>query len=141
MAGKRGRRSALTPETQAEFCDRIRAGCSIPEAAEASGLRPMTVKGWITRGRGESGTKYAEFAATYEQARIDFESSDMDGDEFRRHLNRAVRKGSVQAMKLWHEIYGRKEEPDDSSSGSDPFGALDEADELAARRAKRTVSA
>ena len=96
--------SKFTAPARAQIVAGVGAGASLPDAAHAAGVHPATLKGWITRGRrGEAG--YAEFAAEVEAAREAAEAAvPMTREEFRRHLDRAVRAGSVQAMKLWSEI-------------------------------------
>jgi hypothetical protein len=71
-----------------------------------------------------------EFVAAVEEARESHERASLGRDDFEKHLAKAVRAGSVQAMKLWWAIHGKAEEPD---ADADPLDfKLD--DELAQRR-------
>ncbi len=91
----------------------------------------MTVKSWITRGRRALSGEYFEFVRDIDAARLTVRErpTSLSPADFRRHLEAAVRAGSVAAMKLWAALYIEKEvKTDDDHS-------LDELDELARRRA------
>jgi hypothetical protein len=86
---------------------RLEAGVSFKDAAIAEGVKPETARSWLTRGRGESDGPYADFALAVEESRAKAEAEaakEMTPEEFEEHLSAAIRNGSVQAMKLWHEI-------------------------------------
>lgn len=118
-------RSLFTPEVAKTIVEGIERGLSIPEVCTWSGLSENTVHGWLRRGRKEADTPYARFADDVDQARKQAASAVMDEIEFRMHLNKAVRAGSVQAMKLWWEINGQ-DAPDDDKAEPNPFAFLDE---------------
>jgi IS30 family transposase len=111
--------SRFTPENRASLVQRFEAGASLPDAARALGLRPATVKEWLRRGKREDGGSYAEFAAAVEAARQRHaEHPPMTRAEFQQHLDRAVRSGSVAAMKLWAEIDRENRQPAQPKTGS-----------------------
>jgi hypothetical protein len=129
----------FTPENRAVILSHLRTGGSLAGACRDIGVRLKTAEGWLTRGRREDDGDYAEFAASVEEARLAHERAGMNADEFDGHLAKAVRAGSVQAMKLWWEIHGKEEPPDDGDQAS-PFDALDQEDELAKARARKEAS-
>lgn len=121
--------SRFTAETRAEIVASVAAGASVADAARAAGTHPSTVKGWVTRGRREPGP-YAEFVADLDAAREGREpDGPMTADEFRGHLDSAVRAGSVQAMKLWADRFLRADERPEPAAGV--------ISELAAHRRRR----
>ena len=99
--------SKFTPEACSAILESVSAGASIADAARAAGVREGTLKGWITRGRREPSGPYTAFAASIERARSDAQArpGQMTADEFRAQLERAVRSGSVTAMKLWSDLF------------------------------------
>jgi hypothetical protein len=135
------------PETCERLLDAIRAGLSLADACSATGVSLNTVKGWLKRGRREDGTDYAAFSADVDQARADAAAAEMGLLEFRAHLNAAVRRGSVAAMRLWWAVHQRDpDEPEDPFAEFDVIkaGRPDELDgngsaieRLAARTARR----
>jgi hypothetical protein len=106
------RTARYTPESRAAamgaIAARVEAGVSLRDAALAEDARPETVRSWLRRGRTEQDGPYAEFAASLERARERALSGPepMTVEEFRRRLEQAIERGSVQAMKLWAELYG-----------------------------------
>src|SRR5215218_8169343 len=115
-------RTRFTSETRGAVLEALRAGLTLSEAARGADLPEGTLKGWLTRGRAESGTDHAMFAAAVDAAREGASLADLTDAEFRACVNRAVRAGSVQAMKLWLAIR------DDAPNGADePFAELDAA--------------
>lgn len=118
----------------------VRQGGSLAAACRDLDIRLKTAEGWITRGRREERGTYCEFTRAYDEAKAAFEKAGMDQDEFDQHLAKAVRAGSVQAMKLWWDI-NRKGGGEDADENRDPFQALDAEDELAKRRADRSQAA
>src|SRR5688500_13267443 len=103
MAEKEGRMAAkFTPENRGALIERFAVGCTVPDAASACDLSPVTVKRWISRGRREDSGAYAEFFAAVEKAREDARNrpDPMDADELARVVSHAARKGNTQAMKL-----------------------------------------
>ena len=61
--------SRFSAETRGAVIARVAAGCSFADAARASGISPATLKVWMYRGRSETDTPHAEFAATIEAVR------------------------------------------------------------------------
>jgi transposase-like protein len=115
-------RTRFTPETREAVLEGLRAGLTLSEAAQGADLPEGTLKGWLTRGRAESGTEHALFAAAADAARETASRADLTDAEFRACVVRAVRAGSVQGMKLWLAIR------DDAPKGAaDPFAELDAA--------------
>jgi hypothetical protein len=72
-----------------------------------AGVREETLKGWLARGRREDLGPFATFAADVSEARRRAQQSpgQMSVAEWREHVERAVRGGSVQAMKLWADRF------------------------------------
>ena len=97
----------FTAETRGEILGRVAAGVSLADASRASGVRADTVRDWIARGRREDLGPYSDFEAAVADARKQAEQAQgpMSVHEFREHLERSVRAGSVQAMKLWADQY------------------------------------
>lgn len=123
-----------SPAARAELIGLTRAGLTLVDACARAGLSENTVKSWLKRGRKEVGTDYADFADALDRARAEAADALMDEDEFMAHLNKAVRTGSVQAMKLWWEINGG-----DDGEGEGSADPQDEFDELASRRSSRAA--
>lgn len=115
----------FTPDTRASITASLRAGGSFAGACREVGLRQKTAEGWLTRGRREDEGPYAEFAAAVDEAREVVERASLSREDFEWHLAKAVRAGSVQAMKLWAELNVKK--------GGDS-GEPDLFDDLAAAR-------
>jgi transposase-like protein len=99
--------SKFTPEARAEVVGYVGAGASIPDAARAAGVGVDTLKRWLARGRREDLGPYSDFEAAVADARKQarLAPDPMSPSEFREHLERAVRAGSVQAMKLWADQF------------------------------------
>jgi IS30 family transposase len=111
--------SRFTPENRASLIQRFEAGATMPDAARALGLRAATVREWLRRGKREDEGPYADFAVAFEAARQRRdEQPPMSRAEFQQHLDRAVRSGSVAAMKLWAEIDREKRQPVQPKTGS-----------------------
>jgi hypothetical protein len=123
-------RSRFSPQLSGQLVGLIMVGASLPEACRQLGIPEPTVKGWLARGRKESGTTYAEFARAVEDARATVAQAELTWPEFMGCLAVSVRKGSVQAMKLWWEIH-RAREADEPE-----YDPLEEFDELATRRSR-----
>jgi len=97
----------FTPEVCGGILGRVAAGVSLPDAARAAGVRADTVRDWLARGRKEDLGPYCDFEVAVADARKQAQQSpdQMSPAEFREHLERAVRAGSVQAMKLWADQF------------------------------------
>jgi len=97
----------FTAETRGEILGRVAAGVSLADASRASGVRADTVRDWLARGRREDLGPYSDFEAAVADARKQarLAPDPMSPSEFREHLERAVRAGSVQAMKLWADQF------------------------------------
>lgn len=110
----------FTDQNRVGLIARIADGATLDEASRACGIRPKTVAGWLTRGRRDAGGPYSEFAAAVERAREKARSAAskaMTPDEFNEHLAKAIRAGSVSAMKLFYEI--RREQESDEPVGDE----------------------
>ena len=118
----------FTAELRGELLAQIRSGMGFAEACESVGLSVNTGKGWLRRGRQNPGTEYAAFADAVDQARDAAAAAEMTTAEFQSHVNTAVRRGSVQAMKLWLQI------------NAPEFHGPDALDALRARRQQRRSS-
>ena len=111
----------------------LAAGISIADAARAAGLSQRTVTRWLSRGRREPGSRYAAFATAVEEAQaVEVSDAPMTDHEFRVLVSRAVRRGSIAAMRLYLEIL----ELDRQRGTSKPEDPLAFADELAVRRGR-----
>ena len=116
--------------------EHLAAGCTLREAAEASGLRFETVRTWLKRGRKEDSGAYADFADQVDEARERAARRPLDRDEWEELVGQAARKGSVAALKLWHEVHRDDPAEDDEEPGE--LDILDELDQVAAARARRS---
>lgn len=119
----------FTAEARGGVLQGLYGGLTLVEACGRAGVPVKTVKGWLTRGRAESETAYATFAQAVDEARDVAARADMALPEFRGHLNKAVRAGSIAAMRLWLDVFDRQD-------GREP----DAVDELLRRRAERRAS-
>jgi hypothetical protein len=135
--------SKFTYEARIAILARLEAGTTLSDAARAAGIRLPTLKRWLTRGRNERQGPYADFARAVDAAKEASEGP-MTFESFLAQLEKSVRAGNVQAMKLWWEIERGNTKPDRENPASrqddaaeDPFEALDAADELAQARARR----
>ncbi len=114
-------RSTFTPRARGSVLQGLYAGLTLVESIERAGLAEQTVKGWLTRGRQDPDSEHGRFAAAVDEARDVAARADMTLAEFRGHLNRAVRAGSVSAMRLWLTLHqSEQDEADD-----DPFAEVD----------------
>jgi transposase-like protein len=97
----------FTAETRATIVGHVAAGASLADAARRAGVREKTLTGWLARGRRDDLGPFAVFAADVADARKRAQQppGPMTPAEFREHLERAVRAGSVQAMRLWADQY------------------------------------
>lgn len=110
--------SRFTAPNREALLVRFAAGTSLRDACRDIGVREKTVKGWITRGRAETGTEYAAFVAAVDEARETAKAAPgpMTAEEFREHVERAVRAGSVAAMKLWADKWLTSGKPEPKPS-------------------------
>ena len=128
-------RSRFTPETRAALLASLRDGSTLTEACHDAFIAENTVKTWLKRGRREDDTEFSAFAVAVDEAREAAAASVMDDAEFRAHLNRAVRKGSVVAMKLWWQV----NHPPDAPSRRSELDDLDR-DNFVAQLARRRTN-
>jgi len=114
----------------------VRGGLTIAESAARAGVAAQTVRHWLSRGRSEDGdTPHAVFAAAVDDARAAAAHAPMSDREFRGHLAKAVRGGSVGAMRLWWRTRSAVELDElDDEREFDPFARLDDAPDSPARR-------
>lgn len=112
-------------------------GFTIKDAAFRMGVGEKTLKKWLGRGRKEKDGPHRDFFVAWEEATREAEQAETEltPEEFRIVVSKAARKGSVAAMKLYHELTkgDSPETPagdDDSKPASDdPFSELDDEDE------------
>jgi hypothetical protein len=116
--------------------DAVTAGETLDQACGKAGLSVNTARTWARRGRKEPDGRYGGFAAALDAARDAFRSdpSAMTHEELEQRLAKAIRAGSVQAMRLWVGLH-----PVDApaAAAEDPFARFDE---LARKRDERHVA-
>lgn len=87
----------------------VRSGCSIDEASGAVGVSVATVRRWLTNGR-KGREPYVSFAVAVDAAR-DAQRVELDAEmthaEAMRIVVAAMRRGSLQAVKLWLDQHPR----------------------------------
>lgn len=126
----------FTPEVRGRILQGLYAGLTLGEAAAGADVAEQTLKNWCTRGREEQGGEHAAFVVAVDEARDCAARSHMSFEEYCGHVNRAVRAGSVAAMRLWASIHHVDEpaEPDAVDAlrarrrarlGEDPFARPD----------------
>jgi transposase-like protein len=113
-----------------------KAGASLADACRENDISERTVKGWLTKGRKNPDSPYANFAFAIDFIREARDAPDsdepVDDEEVQLHLSRAIRNGSVPAMKVWTDTYRKKGGGEgEEKKPADPLGKMDE---LAARR-------
>ena len=113
----------------------VKAGATIAEAAQQAEITERTVKRWLTEGRRDAASPYANFSFAIDFIResraVDpTDSERLDRDGMLHLLEQAARKGNVQAMKVWLDNHGP-----DGDEGEKPGDPLAGIDELAAKRA------
>ena len=126
----------FTPELQGSVLRALYAGLTLVEAAEQVGIAERTLRNWLSTGRSNPDSEHGRFAVAVDEARDVAARADMTLDEFRGHLNKAVRAGSVAAMKVWLELHDREREDGDE----DPFAALDPDESAIERLARRRTN-
>ncbi len=114
----------------------VRAGATLETACAQASISVHTARAWARKGRKDAEGRYAQFAADLAAARerpARLESAEMGWDEFEAHLAKAVRAGSVQAMRLFASLH----RPDgEAAVEGDEFARFDE---LATRRQGRVA--
>jgi predicted transcriptional regulator len=115
----------------------VKAGATLAEAAQQAEITERTVKRWLSKGRSDSKSPYASFAFAIDFIRESREAptegdGPVDDEEVQLHLSKAIRNGSVAAMKVWTDVYRKQGDGDGDEKPADPLAGLDE---LAARRA------
>lgn len=112
----------------------LRAGASRVDAAREAGIASRTIDRWVARGRRDPDSTYGPFAAEVDRLRearqVPSSDEPVDDAEVQLHLSRAIRNGSVSAMKVWIDTYRRKQ----VGAGKKSADPLAELDELAERR-------
>ena len=99
-------RSRSLEAVRGELVGALRVGVSLADACRHASVSDRTVRHWIARGRREPGTAYATLAREVDAARETAgDVGPMDEAELLRVVSRAVRGGSVPAMKLMWEIH------------------------------------
>jgi hypothetical protein len=106
-------------KTSAGVAAALRSGLALEVAAEAKGVSPTTVRGWLRKGQREPDSEFGAFL------RSATPPADGDGPmtaaEVERHLVTVIReKKSVTAMALWLRLHGQDQTP----AGDDPLAAF-----------------
>jgi transposase len=108
-------------ETSGQILASVQAGCSIDEAARSAGVSVPSVRRWLTAGRKGFET-YAEFAQAVDAARsaqrVDLDCA-MTHGEAEAIVIAAMRRGSLQAVRLWLEMNPRDGATEDELSWLD----------------------
>ena len=122
-------------EVAGQIVGAVRAGVTLDAACRQAGVSVSTAQGWAKRGRKEPDGRYGGFARDLEAARGAAvpARADMDWAEFEACLAKAIRGGSVQAMRVYASIH-RPGEGSEQPAQPDAFA---EVDDLAQRRASR----
>jgi transposase len=136
----------FTVDMRERFLTLLERGDSIEDACADVGISRATVTKWAARGRRPDAPDdgSAEFAFRFDELREGRNEPSLSQDDVIRLLEKAARKGSVQAMKHlidrpWEKKDGASDGQDAPEAEQDPFAAL-EGNELAQRRAKRRAS-
>ncbi len=112
----------------------VRAGATLEAAAAQASVSVHTARDWARKGRKDPEGRFGRFAVDLAAARerpARLESSEMGWEEFDAHLAKAVRTGSVQAMRLFASLH----RPDgEAAADGDEFARFDE---LATKRRVR----
>lgn len=114
----------FTSENRRVVIENRRVGMSVRDAVLAAGVSWATFTSWRRRARREPDGAHAEFFAELELAsppRVPAVSEPMSHEEFRERLEVLVRRGSVQACKLWWTAFGAGA----ASTVRDPFEDFD----------------
>ena len=95
-------------DAQERVIEAVRAGASIDEAARQAGRPAGTVRRWLVEGRKRSDGNHGAFARLVDEARkaqrVDLEG-EMTHEEAERIVAAAMRRGSLQAVKLWLALH------------------------------------
>jgi hypothetical protein len=122
-------------EVSGQIVGAVRAGVTLDAACRQAGVSTHTAQNWAKRGRKEPDGRYGGFARDLGAARVPAPPAqeDMSWAEFEACLAKAIRAGSVQAMRVYASIH-RPGEGSEQPAKPDAFA---EADQLAQRRANR----
>ena len=102
----RGRRSALTTDTEWAICDEIRKGHTQSAAARAAGVHPRTLSRWLEEGRKHRKGKFRRLLEAVEKARSELREV-LDATEYEiavdKSLPATVRLRAVQMIRarIW----------------------------------------
>jgi len=120
-------------EVAGQIVGAVRAGVTLDAACRQASVSIHTAQTWAKRGQKEPEGRYGGFARDLEAARgrTPPPREDMTWAEFEACLAKAIRGGSVQAMRVYASIHRPGEAPEEPAE-ADPFR---EVDELAQRRA------
>ncbi len=100
-------RSRFSQEIADSIVEGVRDGLTIGEAAERSGVAEGTIRNWLSEGRAARDAEHSAFASAVDAAREYAASAEVSEQEFHERLARAVRSGSIQALRLWWSIHGQ----------------------------------
>lgn len=127
--------SSFTIEASDAIVEALGEGLSLREGAARAGVKYETARGWLRRGRRAATGELHEFAREVDEARANYATAQLDEPELVKLLERAARKGSVQAAKFLLQRIDRTRDArpgwqDDLEGG---IAALYRADDLARR--------
>lgn len=119
-------------EQQTQILVAVRAGASIEEAARKAGRPVGTVRRWLTEGRRRPDGGHGEFARMVDEARgaqrVELGDGPMTHEEIERTLTDQIRRGSLQAVKIWLALHPQDRTP----AVDDPFAEFDAVPRLRA---------
>jgi hypothetical protein len=133
----------FTPERRERFLTLLEVGRTVRDACADVHVSQTTIGKWAARGRATGATvEEVEFAVRFDAIREGTGSGQhrpLTSEDLVALLERAARRGSVQAMKLLLERPWERKNPDGRGEAdpTDPFAALDE---LAPRRQTRATT-
>lgn len=135
----------FTPDLRERFLTLLERGDSIEDACADIGISRATITKWAAKGRKPNAPDdgSAEFAFRLDEIREGLGDKGLSQGDVVRLLEKAARKGSVQAMKLLLERPWEKKDANADpkpEADPDPFAALEKGDQLAERRARRRAS-
>lgn len=118
--------SKFTPRVRQALVERVSVGVSLPNAARSMNVGSRTVKGWMQRGREAGDGDFFDFAVAIDRARAtarERASRPLTEGQVRRHLEDAIRGGSLRALEVWLRHFGREELEPADPSGLDSLDA------------------
>ena len=118
----------FTAERRERFLTLLETGRNVEQAAADVDVNPSTVARWAARGRADTTPETKAFAERFDAIR-EGDGERLSEADVVRALEQAIRKGSVTAMRIWFDRFGKREKPPAAAGGI--------LDELEKRRARR----